>query len=116
MFRSSTVPFTAHEQLSFLFFFFFFFKAFVLRFSWQKRLPKLPTTNNISTFSEINMNLMIAIKAKLLQKSGMRKVKTDNKYTFLVDAYLGNPQGLRISYGNHLVIWKKEKPINLITF
>ena len=36
---------------------------------------------------------MIAIKAKLLQKGGKRKVKTDDGEKFLVNAYLGDPSG-----------------------
>ena len=41
----------------------------------------------------INTNQMIAIKAKLLQECGKKKVKTDNGEKFLVKALLGDPHG-----------------------
>lgn len=49
---------------------------------------EIPTTNNIGMISAINTNEMIAIKAELLQKSGKKKVKTDDG-----EKFLGDPHG-----------------------
>ena len=56
--------------------------------------PKeISTTNNIGMISAINTNQMMAIKAKLLQKGGKKKVKTDDGEKSLVNAFLGDPPG-----------------------
>lgn len=56
--------------------------------------PKdIPTTYNIASISAFNTNQMITIKAKLLQKSGKKKVKTANGEKSIVNAYLVDPHG-----------------------
>ena len=56
--------------------------------------PKeIPTTNNIGMISAINTNQMIAIKAKLLQEGGKKKVNAHDREKFLVNAFLGDPHG-----------------------
>ena len=57
------------------------------------QLKEIPTTNNIGMISAINTNQMIAIKAKLLEEGGKKKVKTDDGEKFLVNAFLGDPHG-----------------------
>ena len=56
--------------------------------------PKeIPPTKIIGMISSINTNQMIAIKAKLLQEGGKKKVKTVDGEKFLVNAFLSDPHG-----------------------
>ena len=56
--------------------------------------PKeIPSTNNIGLISAINTNQMISIKAKLVQKSGRKKIKTSYGEKFTVNAHLIDPYG-----------------------